>query len=908
MKRLAKTFLTVALATVSSCGVLHAQKQLASSLTISGTAGAGFVQIANQSVAPATPTSAGVFYFDSSNHLAWKNASGNIGVINLGGASRTITLSGNPTLADWFDQSVKTGASPTFATVTATLNGSAPAGSLSGSTLASTVTSAPGLAIPNINILAYGASTSASASANRVAIQAAIDAASTAGGGIVYIPNGTYTIGLTSHTSGGIVGLQMKSNVTLIGQSRDNAILKQEAASISGGTYHRLIMTDQAATVSNIVLRDFCVDGNSSAQPSNGNGGNIILATVSNGLIDGVKSINANGQGIQITNDTAAYGTNNTIRGCYVDTCQGIGIQSAQFDGLSIIGNTVRNTTDNGIDLYGEDGTTVCHGKNFIISDNRVYNASVGIFLETVRDGLTVGNVTVDCTFSGINVNRINGEPKNLLITGNHFIGKYTTDLLNTDSPYGARVSGDTSGVQFIGNEFINFKRAGILLGATSYVSTSNNVFRPYTQTSLTASTWVTGTAYALSDFVQDPGDSNNIYICILALTSSTQPHLDPTHWTLSPYAPIIQIGGSHASFMTFSGDIVNAVGSVAFPSSLLVQNAAVTSTIVRPMEFLGVQSVIGYDLNRATGNITALTASTLNGYTAPNQALTTTSSVAFGSAAAGTAGLTVSNTAVNATPKVASFLAPSATTGTNQQGPFIAIGVAESTRNSAVIQFSNAGSGSTSNAMGLGLYGGSVLFVNGDGTVNTTGKLSSTSSGAGTPGFATTNTAANSTPLVASHLAPNLTTGTSTQGAFMTLGAAESTRNCGIFMFNNAGAGSTSNSLSLGLYGSNSLYVYSTGVKVASAGTLIDLIVAATATLDFGSISAGASADLTITVTGAAVGDKVAPGLPSSPAAGIVFNYFVSAADTVTVRATNVTGSPVDPASASYSVEVFSN
>lgn len=38
----------------------------------------------------------------------------------LGDNSRTLTLSGNPTLADWFDQSVKTGASPTFVVITAT--------------------------------------------------------------------------------------------------------------------------------------------------------------------------------------------------------------------------------------------------------------------------------------------------------------------------------------------------------------------------------------------------------------------------------------------------------------------------------------------------------------------------------------------------------------------------------------------------------------------------------------------------------------------------------------------------------------------------------------------------------------------------------------------------------------------
>jgi len=34
--------------------------------------------------------------------------------LTTGDADRTVTLSGNPTLADWFDQSVKSGASPTF--------------------------------------------------------------------------------------------------------------------------------------------------------------------------------------------------------------------------------------------------------------------------------------------------------------------------------------------------------------------------------------------------------------------------------------------------------------------------------------------------------------------------------------------------------------------------------------------------------------------------------------------------------------------------------------------------------------------------------------------------------------------------------------------------------------------------
>lgn len=95
-------------------------------------------------------------------------------------------------------------------------------------------------------------------------------------------------------------------------------------------------------------------------------------------------------------------------------------------------------------------------------------------------------------------------------------------------------------------------------------------------------------------------------------------------------------------------------------------------------------------------------------------------------------------------------------------------------------------------------------------------------------------------------------------------------------------------------------------GIRVGSVGNLIDNIISATAALDFGSINAAASADLTIAVTGAEVGDSVTLGLPAAPTAGIIFQAFVSSGDTVTVRATNITGSPIDPASATYRATVF--
>ncbi len=88
--------------------------------------------------------------------------------------------------------------------------------------------------------------------------------------------------------------------------------------------------------------------------------------------------------------------------------------------------------------------------------------------------------------------------------------------------------------------------------------------------------------------------------------------------------------------------------------------------------------------------------------------------------------------------------------------------------------------------------------------------------------------------------------------------------------------------------------------------GSALAKYLTASASLNFGVIATTASADLTIGVTGAAVGDNVALGLQAAPDAGIVFMAFVSASDVVTVRAMNITGTDVNPASATYRVAVF--
>lgn len=79
-----------------------------------------------------------------------------------------------------------------------------------------------------------------------------------------------------------------------------------------------------------------------------------------------------------------------------------------------------------------------------------------------------------------------------------------------------------------------------------------------------------------------------------------------------------------------------------------------------------------------------------------------------------------------------------------------------------------------------------------------------------------------------------------------------------------------------------------------------------ATATLDFASTADGAVASLTATVTGAATGDFVIVSPPGNFGAGLLAFGFVSAANTVTVRLINGSGSTVDPASATWGIAVI--
>ncbi len=78
------------------------------------------------------------------------------------------------------------------------------------------------------------------------------------------------------------------------------------------------------------------------------------------------------------------------------------------------------------------------------------------------------------------------------------------------------------------------------------------------------------------------------------------------------------------------------------------------------------------------------------------------------------------------------------------------------------------------------------------------------------------------------------------------------------------------------------------------------------TRTIDLASIPANNSTDFTIAVTGAAVGDTCSCGPSTTIVAGLSWNCFVNAANTVTIRVATIGGAAIDPTSNTWKVNVF--
>lgn len=91
-----------------------------------------------------------------------------------------------------------------------------------------------------------------------------------------------------------------------------------------------------------------------------------------------------------------------------------------------------------------------------------------------------------------------------------------------------------------------------------------------------------------------------------------------------------------------------------------------------------------------------------------------------------------------------------------------------------------------------------------------------------------------------------------------------------------------------------------------ASLSYALPRIYTATATIDFGNIGSGTTSTSTITVTGAVTTGTPTVVITASGTENIAYTGRVTAADTVTIYASNVTAGAIDPASQPFRATVM--
>jgi hypothetical protein len=127
-----------------------------------------------------------------------------------------------------------------------------------------------------------------------------------------------------------------------------------------------------------------------------------------------------------------------------------------------------------------------------------------------------------------------------------------------------------------------------------------------------------------------------------------------------------------------------------------------------------------------------------------------------------------------------------------------------------------------------------------------------------------------------------------------------------GVHTFNGTSTifGNTITASSLAGTGTRNVVVTATGDLQAGAGAQVSN---SSPTLTFDPVPANGALDLGFTVTGAAIGDAVALGIPAAAQVnGVVFTAMVSNTDVITVRCHNFTGSPISIPGGVFKAVVF--
>ena len=286
----------------------------------------------------------------------------------------------------------------------------------------------------SVSVLDFGADPAASAAANTVAIQAAINYVNSAGGGRVYVPAGTYEIATG--------GLAMKSNVTITGDGYASVL---QGPDFIIGVHSGALPPSASAALTNCEISNlrvrctytglayqdtWCIyffinNVNQTSPTVRGSNIRVINCYVENSgttavmfsgfsdvLIQGNTVVNAGENSIEVQAfwDTNYYNSDIRIIGNKVYSwgrlASGSGIAVfGRNEGLAILGNTVNgNDSANalrGISITSANFPTETIGSEGSITGNNVTRCVVGI-QDTLTNMITVtGNTITLCSGAG---------------------------------------------------------------------------------------------------------------------------------------------------------------------------------------------------------------------------------------------------------------------------------------------------------------------------------------------------------------------------------------------------------------------------------------------------------------------------------------------------------------------------
>lgn len=271
-------------------------------------------------------------------------------------------------------------------------------------------------AAQEFNILDFNAPTDGTSGAT-TAINAAINAASAAGGGLVRVPFGTFVLDGT---------VLIKSNVILAGYG-PASILK---SGVHGGWIQNASFYDSASTDHDIHVRELTRDSNNVT--TNG----VILAGVTRGSVTNVRIKNGTGYGLWIFRAGENGGTSTegmpsrfiTVTGCHISEVTDVGIEFSGAQDCTASGNTVDVISGIGA-LYAWNGAKNCSFIGNIIRGTGATPNAVAMAVQDKQawapqqtDGILFSENIVSNIWKGLVV-KGTVAPKNVSAIGNLFVG-----------------------------------------------------------------------------------------------------------------------------------------------------------------------------------------------------------------------------------------------------------------------------------------------------------------------------------------------------------------------------------------------------------------------------------------------------------------------------------------------------